>query len=79
MVALQESAERLKTQGLKQEKNSNIKNKLKALQERRKRIKDLSAQRREDLEISRLLCIFNRDAFEVAVISNSHDPGEATE
>ncbi|KAA0711222.1 Spectrin beta chain, non-erythrocytic 5 [Triplophysa tibetana] len=64
MVALEESAERLKTQGLKREKNTNIKNKLKALQERRKRIKDLSAQRMEDLEISRLLCIFNRDAFE---------------
>nr|XP_055027307.1 spectrin beta chain, non-erythrocytic 5 [Misgurnus anguillicaudatus] len=64
MVALQESAEHLRTEGLKLEKSSNIKNKLKALQERRMRIKDLSAQRREDLEISRLLCIFNRDASE---------------
>lgn len=79
MVALQESAERLKTQGLKREKNSNIKNKLKALQERRKRIKDLSAKRGEDLEISRLLCIFNRDAFEVLVVLNSCDPGNGNE
>ncbi|XP_050989413.1 spectrin beta chain, non-erythrocytic 5 isoform X1 [Labeo rohita] len=64
MVALQESAERLKTEGLKREKSSNIKNKLKALQERRERIKDLSDKRSEDLEISKLLCIFNRDVSE---------------
>lgn len=79
MVALQESAERLRTQGLKREKNSNIKNKLKALQERRERIKDLSAQRRADLEISRLLCIFSRDASEVPIISNWCDPCEGKE
>uniref|UniRef100_A0A673I813 Spectrin beta chain, non-erythrocytic 2-like n=1 Tax=Sinocyclocheilus rhinocerous TaxID=307959 RepID=A0A673I813_9TELE len=64
MVALQESAERLRTEGLNQEKSSNIKNKLKALQERREHIKDLSDKRREDLEISKLLCIFNRDVSE---------------
>ncbi|XP_043119308.1 spectrin beta chain, non-erythrocytic 5 isoform X2 [Puntigrus tetrazona] len=64
MVALQESAERLKTEGLNREKSSNIKNKLKALQERRERIKDLSDKRSEDLEISKLLCIFNRDVSE---------------
>lgn len=60
MVALQESAERLRTEGLKREKSSNIKNKIKAIQERRERIKDLSDKYREDLEISKLLCIFNR-------------------
>lgn len=65
MVALQESAERLRTEGLNQEKRSNIKNKLKALQERRERIKALSDKRREDLEISKLLCIFNRNVSEV--------------
>uniref|UniRef100_A0A672QKD3 Spectrin, beta, non-erythrocytic 5 n=1 Tax=Sinocyclocheilus grahami TaxID=75366 RepID=A0A672QKD3_SINGR len=64
MVALQESAERLRTEGLNREKSSNIKNKLKALQERREHIKDLSDKRREDLEISKLLCIFNRDVSE---------------
>ncbi|XP_073682671.1 spectrin beta chain, non-erythrocytic 5 [Garra rufa] len=64
MVALQESAERLRAEGLKREKSSNIKNKLKALQERRERIKDLSDKRREYLEISKLLCIFNRDVSE---------------
>lgn len=69
MVALQESAERLRTEGLKGEKSSNIRNKLKALQERRERIKDLSEKRREDLEISKLLCIFNRDVSEVLLIS----------
>lgn len=67
MVALQESAERLKTEGLTREKNSNVKNKLKALQERRERIKDLSDKRREDLEISKLHCIFSRDVSEVNV------------
>lgn len=69
MVALQESVERLRTEGLKGEKSSNIRNKLKALQERRERIKDLSEKRREDLEISKLLCIFNRDVSEVLLIS----------
>ncbi len=69
MVALQESAERLRTEGLSQEKSSNIKNKLKALQERRERIKDLSDKRREDLEISKLLCIFNQDVSEVQYLS----------
>ncbi len=69
MVALQESAERLRTEGLSQEKSSNIKNKLKALQERRERIKDLSDKRREDLEISKLLCIFYRDVSEVQYLS----------
>ncbi|XP_068070705.2 spectrin beta chain, non-erythrocytic 5 isoform X1 [Danio rerio] len=64
MVALQESAERLKTEGLTREKNSNVKNKLKALQERRERIKDLSDKRREDLEVSKLHCIFSRDVSE---------------
>ncbi|KAK2878694.1 hypothetical protein Q8A67_019485 [Cirrhinus molitorella] len=64
MVALQESAERLRTEGLKREKSSNIKNKLKALQERRQRIKDLYDKRREDLETSKLLCIFNQDVTE---------------
>lgn len=69
MVALQESAEHLRTEGLNREKSTNIKNKLKALQERRERIKDLSKKRREDLEISKLLCIFNRDVSEVRLIS----------
>lgn len=32
---------------------------------RRDRIKELSAKRREELELSRMLCIFNRDVGEV--------------
>ncbi|TRY84982.1 hypothetical protein DNTS_028857 [Danionella cerebrum] len=64
MLALQESAEHLQTEGMTWEKSSKIKSKLKVLQQRRERIKALSEKRSADLEISKLFCIFNRDVFE---------------
>ncbi|KAK2826814.1 hypothetical protein Q5P01_021028 [Channa striata] len=60
LFSLKELAERLKKQ-LSREKSRQVQNKLKALLQRRDRIKDLSVKRREELELSRLLCIFNRD------------------
>lgn len=65
MLALQKSADSLRNGEVTREKANHIKRKLKALRDRRERIKDLSAKRREELETSRLLCIFNRDASEV--------------
>ncbi|KAG7328102.1 hypothetical protein KOW79_008046 [Hemibagrus wyckioides] len=59
MVALHESADRLS----KGEK-SNYKNTLNSLRARRERIRDLSMKRREELELSRLFCIFTRDSSE---------------
>ncbi|XP_036450101.1 spectrin beta chain, non-erythrocytic 5 isoform X2 [Colossoma macropomum] len=64
MVALQESADSLRKGEVTREKANHIKNKFKALRDRRERIKDLSVKRKEELETSRLLCIFNRDASE---------------
>lgn len=61
MVALHESADRLS----KGEK-SNYKNTLNSLRARRERIRDLSMKRREELELSRLFCIFTRDSSEVS-------------
>ncbi|CAK6979040.1 spectrin beta chain%2C non-erythrocytic 5 [Scomber scombrus] len=63
LSSLKEQAERLRKQ-LSREKSSHVKSKLKALQQRRERIKDLSVRRREELELSRLLCIYNRDVAE---------------
>ncbi|XP_066510159.1 spectrin beta chain, non-erythrocytic 5 [Hoplias malabaricus] len=64
MVALQESADSLNKGGVSREKANHIRNKLKALKGRRERIKDLSVKRGEELETSRLLSIFNREASE---------------
>lgn len=64
MAALQESADRLSKGGMRREKH-NYKNILSSLKARRERIRDLSIKRREELELSRLLCIFTRDASEV--------------
>lgn len=64
MAALQESADRLSKGGVMREKN-NYKNILNSLRRRRDRIRDLSLKRREELELSRLLCIFTRDSSEV--------------
>ncbi|KAF7648029.1 hypothetical protein LDENG_00163000 [Lucifuga dentata] len=63
LSALRELAGRLKKQ-LSREKSGRIQTKLKALLQRRDRIKELSVKRREELELSRLLCIFNRDVAE---------------
>uniref|UniRef100_UPI0037E8FE98 spectrin beta chain, non-erythrocytic 5 n=1 Tax=Semicossyphus pulcher TaxID=241346 RepID=UPI0037E8FE98 len=63
LSSLKELAERLKTQ-LSREKSGRVKTKLKALLQRRDRIKELSVKRREELELSKMLCIFNRDVAE---------------
>ncbi|XP_039992754.1 spectrin beta chain, non-erythrocytic 5 isoform X2 [Xiphias gladius] len=60
LSSLKELAERLEKQ-LSREKSARVKTKLKALLQRRDRIKELSVKRREELELSRMLCIFNRD------------------
>ncbi|XP_010891275.2 spectrin beta chain, non-erythrocytic 5 isoform X2 [Esox lucius] len=62
--SLKDLAERLKKEDFGREKSNRIHSKLKALLERRSRIKGLSMKRREELTISRLLCIFNRNAAE---------------
>ncbi|KAI1895008.1 hypothetical protein AGOR_G00101700 [Albula goreensis] len=64
VVSLQEQAERLGKEGLKRERASQIQSKLRTLLERRNRIKQLSTKRREELAISRLLCVFNSNATE---------------
>uniref|UniRef100_A0A3Q1IVH4 Calponin-homology (CH) domain-containing protein n=1 Tax=Anabas testudineus TaxID=64144 RepID=A0A3Q1IVH4_ANATE len=46
---------------LSREQSRGVQNKLKAMLQRRDKIKELSIKRREELELSRLLCIFNRD------------------
>ncbi|XP_053365454.1 spectrin beta chain, non-erythrocytic 5 isoform X1 [Clarias gariepinus] len=63
MLALQESADRLSKGGVTREK-SNYKNTLNSLKSRRERIRDMAMKRRKELELSRLLCIFTRDASE---------------
>ncbi|XP_029317025.1 LOW QUALITY PROTEIN: spectrin beta chain, non-erythrocytic 5 [Cottoperca gobio] len=63
LSSLKELAERLKKQ-LSKEKSRRVKTKLEALLQRRDRIKELSIKRREELELSRMLCIFNRDVAE---------------
>ncbi|KAM9341571.1 spectrin beta chain, non-erythrocytic 5 [Symphorus nematophorus] len=60
LSSLKELAERLKKQ-LSREKSGRVKTKLKTLLKRRDMIKELSVKRREELELSRMLCIFNRD------------------
>ncbi|XP_044022541.1 spectrin beta chain, non-erythrocytic 5 isoform X2 [Siniperca chuatsi] len=63
LSSLKELAERLKKL-LSREKSGRVQTKLKALLQRRDRIKELSVKRREELELSRMLCIFNRDVAE---------------
>ncbi|XP_071354370.1 spectrin beta chain, non-erythrocytic 5 [Trachinotus anak] len=60
LSSLKELADRLKKQ-LSREKSGQVQTKLKALLQRRDRIRELSVKRREELELSRMLCIFNRD------------------
>ncbi|XP_067099877.1 spectrin beta chain, non-erythrocytic 5 [Osmerus mordax] len=64
IVSLKELAEKLRQEDLSREKSGRIHSKLKGLLERRDRIKQLSIKRKEELAISRLLCIFNRNAAE---------------
>ncbi|XP_047467733.1 spectrin beta chain, non-erythrocytic 5 [Mugil cephalus] len=63
LFSLKELAERLKKQLIK-EKSRRVKARLKALVQRRDRIKELAVKRRQELELSRLLCIFHRDVSE---------------
>ncbi|KAK5886954.1 hypothetical protein CesoFtcFv8_017933 [Champsocephalus esox] len=63
LSALKELSERLKKQ-LSREKSSSVQTQLKALLKRRDRIKELSVKRREELELSRMLCVFSRDVSE---------------
>ncbi|XP_038585015.1 spectrin beta chain, non-erythrocytic 5 isoform X1 [Micropterus salmoides] len=63
LFSLKELDKRLKKQ-LSREKSRRVQTKLKALLQRRDRIKELSVKRREELELSRMLCIFNRDVAE---------------
>uniref|UniRef100_A0A3Q1IZP4 Calponin-homology (CH) domain-containing protein n=1 Tax=Anabas testudineus TaxID=64144 RepID=A0A3Q1IZP4_ANATE len=60
LSSLKEMADGLKKQ-LSREQSRGVQNKLKAMLQRRDKIKELSIKRREELELSRLLCIFNRD------------------
>ncbi|TNN47599.1 Spectrin beta chain, non-erythrocytic 5 [Liparis tanakae] len=60
----EELAERLKEQ-LSGQKSGRVQARLKALLQRRDRIKELSVKRREQLELSRMLSVFNRDVAEV--------------
>ncbi|XP_035850836.1 spectrin beta chain, non-erythrocytic 5 [Sander lucioperca] len=63
LSSLKDLSERLKKQ-LSREKSGRVRTKLKALLQQRDRIKELSVKRREELELSRMLCIFNRDVAE---------------
>ncbi|KAI4798393.1 hypothetical protein KUCAC02_022079, partial [Chaenocephalus aceratus] len=63
LSSLKELSERLKKQ-LSREKSSSVQTQLKALLKRRDRIKELSVKRREELELSRMLCVFSRDVSE---------------
>ncbi|XP_061843662.1 spectrin beta chain, non-erythrocytic 5 [Nerophis lumbriciformis] len=63
LSSLKDLATRLKMK-LSREKSGRVQSKFKALLQRRDRIKELSVERREELELSWLLCIFNRDVAE---------------
>lgn len=64
LSSLRELAKRLKKQ-LSREKSGRVQTRLKALLQRRHMIKELSAKRREELKLSKMLCVFKRDVGEV--------------
>lgn len=68
LSSLKDLSERLKKQ-LSREKSGRVQTKLRALIQRRDRIKELSVKRREALELSRMLCVFNRDVGAVISLS----------
>lgn len=68
LSSLKDLSERLKKQ-LSREKSGRVQTKLRALIQRRDRIKELSVKRREELELSRMLCVFNRDVGAVIRLS----------
>ncbi|XP_060938197.1 spectrin beta chain, non-erythrocytic 2 [Limanda limanda] len=63
LFSLKELAEQLKKQ-LSREKSGRVQTKLRALLQRRDRIKEMSVKRREELELCRMLCIYSRDVAE---------------
>lgn len=64
---MKELAERLSKQ-LSREKSKLVQTRLKTVSQRRDRIKELSVKHREELELSRALFIFKRDASEVTTV-----------
>lgn len=64
LSSLKELADGLKEQ-LSREKSGAVQNKLRVLLRRREKIKQLSVKRREELELSKLLCSFSRDVSQV--------------
>lgn len=68
LSSLKDLSERLKKQ-LSREKSGRVQTKLRTLIQRRDRIKELSVKRREELELSRMLCVFNRDVGAVIRLS----------
>ncbi|XP_078515770.1 spectrin beta chain, non-erythrocytic 5 isoform X2 [Lissotriton helveticus] len=65
MVSLQDQAARLQSKEDRNRENMQIKQKLNSLLERRTRIKELSCTRRKELDVSRLLALFNQNVAEV--------------
>ena len=66
LSSLRELADRLKRK-LSRDKTRQIQDKLRTLLQRRDRIRELSVKRREELQLSQLLCMFNRDVAEVTM------------
>lgn len=64
LSSLRELVKQLKKQ-LSREKSGCVQTRLKALLQRRDMIKELSARRREELKLSKMLCVFKRDVGEV--------------
>lgn len=70
LASLKKQGDRLKKQ-LNRDKSGRIRSKYKCLVKRREGIRELSVKRREDLELSRLISVFNRDAALVTFYSVS--------
>lgn len=64
LLSLKESCDRLQEQ-LSRKKSGRVQNRLRALLQRRDRIKELSVKRRQELELSWTMCVFSRDVAEV--------------
>ncbi|XP_035467370.2 spectrin beta chain, non-erythrocytic 5 isoform X2 [Scophthalmus maximus] len=63
LLSLKESCDRLQEQ-LSRKKSGRVQNRLRALLQRRDRIKELSVKRRQELELSWTMCVFSRDVAE---------------
>ncbi|XP_051775707.1 spectrin beta chain, non-erythrocytic 5 [Erpetoichthys calabaricus] len=64
VAAFEDQANRLKREGVKIDSAKTIQHKLKTILDRRRRIEELSAWRREELNKALLLAVFNRDLAE---------------